>query len=90
MDVPFQEDDEHTIEEDEVFITRVERQEELAALHDEMDLPLEELLKRYSYTGGKGEFRTCLTFYNAGEGFGWGQDFKPLRKRSRKFCFQPH
>lgn len=42
------EDDEHTIEEDEALITEEERQEELAALHNEIDLPLEELLKRYS------------------------------------------
>lgn len=44
----FQEDDEHTIEEDEALITKEERQEELAALHNEIDLPLEELLKRYA------------------------------------------
>ncbi|OVA11469.1 SNF2-related [Macleaya cordata] len=42
------EDDEHTIEEDEALITQEERQEELEALQDEMDLPLEELLKRYN------------------------------------------
>uniref|UniRef100_A0A5B7AQU5 DNA helicase n=1 Tax=Davidia involucrata TaxID=16924 RepID=A0A5B7AQU5_DAVIN len=42
------EDDEHTIEEDEALITEEERQEELAALHNEIDLPLEELLKRYA------------------------------------------
>ncbi|KAI3826232.1 hypothetical protein L1987_00277 [Smallanthus sonchifolius] len=41
------EDDEHTIEEDEALITEDERQEELAALQNEADLPLEELLKRY-------------------------------------------
>lgn len=41
------EDDEHTIEEDEALITEEERQEELTALHTEIDLPLEELLKRY-------------------------------------------
>lgn len=41
-------DDEHTIEEDEALITADERQEELEALQDEMDIPLEELLKRYS------------------------------------------
>ncbi|XP_054803873.1 protein PHOTOPERIOD-INDEPENDENT EARLY FLOWERING 1 isoform X2 [Prosopis cineraria] len=46
------EDDEQTLEEDEALITEEERQEELAALHDEVDLPLEELLKRYS--GEKG------------------------------------
>ncbi|KAF4402473.1 hypothetical protein G4B88_012258 [Cannabis sativa] len=42
------EDDEHTIEEDEALITKEERQEELAALQNEIDLPLEELLKRYA------------------------------------------
>lgn len=42
------EDDEHTIEEDEALITEEERQEELEALHNEIDLPLEELLKRYA------------------------------------------
>ncbi|KAF8411770.1 hypothetical protein HHK36_004329 [Tetracentron sinense] len=41
-------DDEHTVEEDEALITEEERLEELAALHNETDLPLEELLKRYS------------------------------------------
>lgn len=41
------EDDEHTIEEDEALITEEERREELAALQDEVDLPLEELLRRY-------------------------------------------
>lgn len=49
-----QEDDEHTIEEDEAFITEEERKEELAALQDEMDLPMEELLKRYA--NDEGEF----------------------------------
>ncbi|RVW81447.1 Protein PHOTOPERIOD-INDEPENDENT EARLY FLOWERING 1 [Vitis vinifera] len=43
-----EEDDEHTIEEDEALITEEERQEELEALHNEIDLPLEELLKRYA------------------------------------------
>lgn len=47
------EDDEQTIEQDEALITKEERQEELAALRDEMDLPIEELLKRYG--GEKGE-----------------------------------
>lgn len=42
------EDDEHTIEEDEALITEEERKEELAALQGEMDLPIEELLKRYA------------------------------------------
>ncbi|KAK7278828.1 hypothetical protein RJT34_23866 [Clitoria ternatea] len=47
------EDDEQTLEQDEAFITKEERKEELAALQDEMDLPIEELLKRYA--GEKGE-----------------------------------
>ncbi|RDY05668.1 Protein PHOTOPERIOD-INDEPENDENT EARLY FLOWERING 1, partial [Mucuna pruriens] len=47
------EDDEQTIEQDEALITKEERQEELEALRDEMDLPIEELLKRYG--GEKGE-----------------------------------
>ncbi|KAI5593489.1 hypothetical protein BDE02_03G017100 [Populus trichocarpa] len=46
------EDDEHTIEEDEALITKEERQEELEALHNEMDIPLEELLKRYAVEKG--------------------------------------
>ncbi|XP_075490828.1 LOW QUALITY PROTEIN: protein PHOTOPERIOD-INDEPENDENT EARLY FLOWERING 1-like [Primulina tabacum] len=41
-------DDEHTIEEDEALITNEEREEELAALRSEIDLPLEEILKRYT------------------------------------------
>lgn len=47
-----QEDDEQTIEEDEALITEEERQEELAALQNEVELPLEELLKRYSMIEG--------------------------------------
>ena len=72
-----QEDDEHTIEEDEALITEEERQEELTALHNEVDLPLEELLRRY--TMGEGElsvwlmlslvYNTQIFFYN---------DFRPL------------
>ncbi|XP_012570467.1 protein PHOTOPERIOD-INDEPENDENT EARLY FLOWERING 1 isoform X2 [Cicer arietinum] len=46
-------DDEQTLEEDEALITKEERQDELEALHNEMDLPIEELLKRYA--GDKGE-----------------------------------
>ncbi|XP_050219671.1 protein PHOTOPERIOD-INDEPENDENT EARLY FLOWERING 1 [Mercurialis annua] len=42
------EDDEHTIDEDEALITEQERQEELEALNNEMDVPLEELLMRYA------------------------------------------
>ncbi|KAL0404989.1 UNVERIFIED_CONTAM: protein PHOTOPERIOD-INDEPENDENT EARLY FLOWERING 1 [Sesamum radiatum] len=46
--VLWEEDDEHTIEEDEALITKEEREEELAALQNEIDLPLEEILKRYA------------------------------------------
>ncbi|KAL5741842.1 hypothetical protein ACOSP7_028574 [Xanthoceras sorbifolium] len=42
------EDDEHTIEEDEALITEQERKEELEALHNETNISLEELLKRYT------------------------------------------
>ncbi|KAH9624629.1 hypothetical protein KSS87_000784 [Heliosperma pusillum] len=49
------EDDECTIEQDEALITEEERQEELAALKYEVDLPLEELLKRYSMSEVNGE-----------------------------------
>ncbi|CAI0375705.1 unnamed protein product [Linum tenue] len=49
----FQEDDERTIEEDEALITEEERQEELVALQNEVDLPLEELLKLYTADEGK-------------------------------------
>ncbi|KAK9748335.1 hypothetical protein RND81_02G050600 [Saponaria officinalis] len=48
-------DDEHTIEQDEALITEEERQEELAALQNEVDLPLEEILKRYSLSEVHGE-----------------------------------
>ncbi|KAK8568847.1 hypothetical protein V6N13_106729 [Hibiscus sabdariffa] len=49
------EDDEQTLEEDEALITTEERQEELAALHSEIDLPLEELLRRYAVETADGE-----------------------------------
>lgn len=52
MSILLQEDDEHTIEEDEAVITKEEREEELAALQNEMDLPLEELLKHYAVGEG--------------------------------------
>ncbi|XP_050371450.1 protein PHOTOPERIOD-INDEPENDENT EARLY FLOWERING 1 isoform X2 [Argentina anserina] len=41
-------DDENTIEKDEALFTKEERQEELAALQNEVDVPLEELLKQYA------------------------------------------
>lgn len=41
------EDDERTVDADEAHITKEEREEELAALQSEIDLPLEEILKRY-------------------------------------------
>lgn len=43
-----QDDDERTLEEDDALITEEERRDEVAALQNEMDLPLEELIKRYS------------------------------------------
>ncbi|KAK9167535.1 hypothetical protein Scep_002726 [Stephania cephalantha] len=70
------EDDEHTIEEDEALITKEERLEELEALQNEMDLPLEELLKRYNTeyrimacpTGGEiDEGRSDITNHYAAE-----------------------
>lgn len=42
------EDDERTVDVDEALITKEEREEELAALQSEIDLPLEEILKRYA------------------------------------------
>jgi hypothetical protein len=42
-----QDDDEQTIDEDEALITEVERNEELAALQAEADLPLDDILKMY-------------------------------------------
>ncbi|AQK73672.1 Protein PHOTOPERIOD-INDEPENDENT EARLY FLOWERING 1, partial [Zea mays] len=44
------EDDEHTIDEDEAQITEAERNEELAALEAEADLPLDVILKMYTKT----------------------------------------
>ncbi|KAK9068504.1 hypothetical protein SSX86_012618 [Deinandra increscens subsp. villosa] len=49
------EDDERTIEVDEALITQDERREELAALQNEADLPLEELLKHYAVGEGNTE-----------------------------------
>lgn len=49
----FQEDDENTIEEDEALFTEQERKEELAALQNEVDLPLGELLKQYPTEKGE-------------------------------------
>jgi E1A-binding protein p400 len=43
-------DDERTIDEDEAEITEVERNEELAALQAEADLPLDDILKLYTKT----------------------------------------
>ncbi|KAH7651995.1 DNA helicase protein [Dioscorea alata] len=40
-------DDEQTIDEDEALITEAEQEEELAALQNEADQPLEEILKSY-------------------------------------------
>jgi hypothetical protein len=47
-----QEDDERTIDEDEAQITEAERNEELAALQAEADLPLDDLLKMYTKAQG--------------------------------------
>lgn len=47
-------DDEQTIDEDEALITEAEREEELAALQNEADQPLEEILK--SYMNNTGEY----------------------------------
>jgi E1A-binding protein p400 len=52
------EDDEDTIEEDEKHFTKRERQEELEALQNEVDLPVEELLRRY--TSGRGWHKSTL------------------------------
>lgn len=46
------EDDEATLEADEALITEDERREELAALKNECDIPIEELLKRYRHNRG--------------------------------------
>ncbi|KAJ7976011.1 protein PHOTOPERIOD-INDEPENDENT EARLY FLOWERING 1-like [Quillaja saponaria] len=53
------EDDEHTIDEDEALITEAEREEEVAALQNEMDLPLEELLKRYTKEKDSANGQNC-------------------------------
>ncbi|KAH6818225.1 SNF2 domain-containing protein / helicase domain-containing protein [Perilla frutescens var. frutescens] len=42
------EDDERTVDADESLITKEEREEELVALQSEIDLPLDEILKRYA------------------------------------------
>lgn len=55
-----QEDDEHTIDEDEAQITEAERNEELAALQAEADLPLDDILKLY--TKNKGDLRKTVLF----------------------------
>lgn len=49
------EDDEDTIEEDEKHFTKQERQEELESLQNEVDLPVEELLRRYTASRVSGE-----------------------------------
>uniref|UniRef100_A0A453TAG0 Uncharacterized protein n=1 Tax=Aegilops tauschii subsp. strangulata TaxID=200361 RepID=A0A453TAG0_AEGTS len=48
-----QEDDERTIDEDEAQITEAERNEELAALQAEADIPIDDLLKSYLKSQGK-------------------------------------
>ncbi|KAJ0985563.1 hypothetical protein J5N97_003919 [Dioscorea zingiberensis] len=49
-------DDEQTIDEDEALVSKEERREELAALQNEADLPLEELLKSYMNNSVSREF----------------------------------
>ncbi len=48
----YQEDDEATLEADEALITESERREELIALQQESELPLEQLLKNYKMGEG--------------------------------------
>ncbi len=48
----YQEDDEATLEADEALITESERREELIALQQESELPLEQLLKNYKIGEG--------------------------------------
>ena len=55
-----QEDDERTIDEDEAQITEAERNEELAALQAEVDLPLDVILKTYTET--KGDLQQQFSF----------------------------
>ena len=55
-----QEDDERTIDEDEAQITEAERNEELAALQAEGDLPLDDILKMYTET--KGDLQQQFSF----------------------------
>jgi len=54
------EDDERTIDEDEAQITEAERNEELAALQAEGDLPLDDILKMYTET--KGDLQQQFSF----------------------------
>ena len=61
-----QEDDERTIDEDEAQITEAERNEELAALQAEADIPIDDLLKSYLKSQGdprKQFSSTCLNIY---------------------------
>ena len=59
-----QEDDEHTIDEDEAHITEAERNEELAALEAEADLPLDAILKMYTKTKGDLQQQFSLTHFH--------------------------
>ena len=59
-----QEDDEHTIDEDEAQITEAERNEELAALEAEADLPLDAILKMYTKTKGDLQQQFSLTHFH--------------------------
>lgn len=60
-----QEDDEHTIDEDEAQITEAERNEELAALQAEADLPLDDILKMYTETKGDLQQQFSFTHFHS-------------------------
>ncbi|XP_047310658.1 protein PHOTOPERIOD-INDEPENDENT EARLY FLOWERING 1 [Impatiens glandulifera] len=60
------EDDWHTLEEDEALITEEERKEELEALQNEVEMPLEELLKRYNVEEGRRESDIAVDNLEAG------------------------
>ena len=45
-------DDEQTMEEEEALESQEDNDDEISALNEEQDMPLEELLKLYNYGGG--------------------------------------
>lgn len=59
-----QEDDERTIDEDEAQITEAERNEELAALQAEADIPIDDLLELYVKAQGDLRKQLSFTFLN--------------------------